>query len=340
MTSWVCAGAVVAGTRASGIGARAAIVLGVAALACGAATDSPGPLGNGGTAGAAGEASGLAGAGAGGAAGGGVREGGVGGGSGFGTGGANADQPPATAPACTPDPGPVSGAIELAGEGRTDGAPYTVRVVDRGFGLPPGVTSDPNGAVASERGWLRLAVGYGDAGLARLDSGPADAGSLDDLPQQVVTGPREVGDLPVTRGDELELTYDFDAFVSQSLGRVRVVLAQSERALIFYQSGNLETFGTFSGFTLARGDALCAEAYPTVEQRCADIYRHELDVTVPGGSTATLAPGGERAVGAYRVIHGSSTSVTRIPSYPENSACADLDQGSLQVTAILTTDMP
>ncbi len=69
------------------------------------------------------------------------------------------------------------------------------------------------------------------------------------------------------------------------------------------------------------------------------VYSFEL--TVPGGATATLAPGQAQTVGDYRVLHGTTTTVERFP--PRNAGdtgCADLNAGSVELTAVLQATEP
>ncbi len=116
----------------------------------------------------------------------------------------------------------------------------------------------------------------------------------------------------------------------------RIVLREEDRILLFHEDTSLERFGTFSGFTLAGGDALCAMPFPNAEYRCADIYRNQLELTVPGGATATLAPGQAQTVGDYRVLHGATTTIERFP--PRNAGetgCADVNAGDVELTAVL-----
>lgn len=123
----------------------------------------------------------------------------------------------------------------------------------------------------------------------------------------------------------------------------RITLLQDDRVLLFHHdvSQSPQMFGEFSGFTFARGAATCASLTPAPESACAHIYRHTLEVAVPGGATATLAPGMTQNVGGYIVHHGTTESFTR---FPETSAgyggCADLRDGPTQVTAVWVPAAP
>jgi hypothetical protein len=195
-------------------------------------------------------------------------------------------------------------------------------VLASGLGSPdePGATS------AAESGWVRV-VELGGAG----DAGAADAGG----DPWLLVGPRELGEVHVEPGDELDLTVESTGSVS--LRHWRVVLERGDEVLLFHQDSNVDPFqlGTFWGFTLGRGAAVCATAFPTQDARCADVYQHNLEVGVPGGQSATLAPGEAATVGSYRVLHGTTGSVEIVrPATPAGPCGTDLVDGPTQVTAV------
>jgi hypothetical protein len=249
-----------------------------------------------------------------------------------GTGGAE------NAPACATDYVPFM-RIEVIGVERAKG-PRSVRVVELGVGLPPGVPEHLRGAFTDDQlGWLRVAelgCDEGDAGAVNAgETGARDAGAREECAQWVILGPRPLGELPVSIGDELLLTFEAFGLIDYFS---RVVLQQDEDVLLFHQDTNYsDLFGTFSGITLERGDVLCVAPYTSSEpaQHCADIYEHELLVTLPGGASATLARGAEQTVGGFRVLHGSTTRVNRfLPITSNDTACSDLASESSQVTVV------
>jgi hypothetical protein len=215
--------------------------------------------------------------------------------------GGTGGQPSEPAPACATERAPfvvVSSPLE-PGQRR-------VRVLALGFGVPEGIESVP--ASPNGHGWVRLAVmlqpnpDAADAGAPVYSSGGAE-----------LFGPRELGELAVAPGDELELTYQAQPLTANLPNR-RYILERDGRVLFFHQASySLEyELGTFSGLTLALGDAVCTTPF----QDCADIHRHELVVTVPGSETAvTLAPGASQTIGGYRVLHGNTETVTFEPGY-------------------------
>jgi hypothetical protein len=242
-------------------------------------------------------------------------------------GGTGGERPPASAPACT-TPNAAFLWVEVRG-GPSLGPSQRVRFIERGFGSPPGFTELPSGASSPDQlGWLQVAdvQGAADAGLD--DAGPS-AG-----PTRLIVGPRELGELPVSIDEVLVLSVELASNVFY--GHHRIVLQGEDRVLLFHQVTSLERFGTFSGFTLEGGDALCAAPFPTAERRCADVYRNQLKLTVPGGATATLAPGQAQTVGDYRVLHGTTTTIERLP--PGNAGdtgCSDVNSGNVELTAVL-----
>jgi hypothetical protein len=219
-----------------------------------------------------------------------------------------------------------------------------VRVVEQGVGsagmpLPIGASS------ADEVGWLRVrVVGAGrgaDAGSAdagRIDPGGVDEGASG--PERMIMGPRELGELPVIIGDQLVLTHE--DYRTSSIGgqHRRTVLEREGRLLLFDQAQNdAQSFGTFSGATLAAGDAVCARPYPNAGAGfCAYIYSHELVVSVPGGATATLMPGQEEDIGGYRALHRDTTSNDPVRRTGPDDACADLGGGSSRLILVLRPD--
>jgi hypothetical protein len=286
-------------------------------LACGGTSDPDGVIGDGGSS--------MGGTGAGGTTGGdaGTSSGGTGGGA------------PAHAPAC----GTAElvrtflGHVEVLGTPSLNGS-TRARVIARGFGAPPELTELPRGATSAEQlGWVRLieiaASGGGDAGTAPADAGEAGV-------ERVVVGPRELGELPVAIGAEVDLTNEFDGVLQLRTYHWRVVLRNGEDVLVFHQNTNMDEhlLGTFSGFTLERGDALCASPAPNAESRCADIYDHELDVTVPGGAAATVTSREAKVIGSYRVIGSTATFEYLLPRNPGAGGCNDLHVGPTLFTAV------
>jgi hypothetical protein len=245
------------------------------------------------------------------------------GGTGAGGDGGDGELPPGSAPACT-DALATFVSVYLPGgpvRDRVGAAPHRARVLARGLGPP-----DELAEASAEAGWLRL---------VELGSGAADAGAASGEPWLLV-GPRELGELPVDEGSEVALTVESTGNVM--LRHWRVVLEQGDRVLVFHQDSNVDPFqlGTFWGFTLARGEAVCTTPVPTRDDRCADAYRHALDISVPGGQSATLAPWEAQTVGSYRVLHGTSDSVEIVrPATPADQCAADLVDGPTQVTAVL-----
>jgi hypothetical protein len=293
------------------------------ALACGGTSDPGGVIADGGSS--------LGGTSAGGTTGGelGTPSGGTGGGA------------PAHAPACAtaaqPAPAqPFFGSVEVLGTPYLNGS-TRARVIARGFGMPPELTELPSGATSADQlGWVRLVEsatsGSGDAGTPSADAG--DAGDVG--VERVVVGPRELGELPVAIGAEVDLTNEFDGVLQLRTYHGRVVLRNDEHVLVFHQNTNMDEhlLGTFSGFTLERGDAVCASPVPDAEHRCADDYHHELEVTVPGGMAATVTPGETRVLGSYRV-HGSTTTFEYVlPRNPGAGGCNDLHVGPTVFTAV------
>lgn len=284
------------------------------ALACGGTSDPDGAIGEGGSStggtGAGGTTAGDAGTSSGGT------EGGT-----------------AHAPACAAAAPPFI-RVDVLGTPYLNGT-TRARVVARGLGAPPGLTDLPSGATSADQlGWVWLiesaASGGGDAGAA-----PADAGARG--VERVVVGPRELGELPVAIGAEVDLTNEFDSNINQREFHWRVVLRNDDHVLLFHQHTNMDEhlLGTFSGFTLERGAAICATPEPNAESRCADTYHHELEVTVPGGMPATVAPGEGGVLGSYRVIHGSTdTFEYLLPRNPGAGGCNDMHVGPTRFTAV------
>jgi hypothetical protein len=234
--------------------------------------------------------------------------------------------PPATAPACTTESDAPF--IPLVVSGPRSDEPQRVRVLERGVGLPSGMAL-PLATRADQLGWLRLrevtASVLVDAEAS--DAGPRDAGSNDD-PERILLGPREIAELPVAVGDELTLAEEHVRTGPGAFGEdhQRIVLQRDDQVVLYHQFGL--GLGADSGITLSRGDAICATRYPNSansdDYRCAYIYYHELELTVPGGATATLMSGQAQTIGDYRAIHGSTTVQDFSPRLPGEQSCADL----------------
>jgi hypothetical protein len=261
-----------------------------------------------------------------------------------GLGGSGQGRTPALAPLCEATSVPFV-SVEVAPwyDLALNGTPMNLRVVARGFGFPAELTGFSGAGSPEEMGWLRLAPSSGDAGLPGGDAGASasrDAGDAGDAGEsteselsdppgapltRVIVGPRAIGELPVAVGDEVALSIE-DRVATYMPGRHEIILKQGDRVLLVHQA---DGGGGSVGFTLAVGDTLCGTPF----NDCADFYRHDLEVTVPGGATATLAPGQSQTLGAYRVFHGSTESVTQLPG----GGCADVYDGwiSSQFTAVL-----
>lgn len=240
---------------------------------------------------------------------------------------------PAHAPACVVTAARPVISVNVLGTPSLNGT-TRARVVARGLGAPPELAELPTGATSADQlGWVRLsesAAHGSDAGAASADAGAEGV-------VRVVVGPREVGELPVAIGAEVDLTNEFDGNINLREYYWRVVLRDDENVLLFDQNTNMDEhlLGAFSGFTLERGDAVCATPEPNAESRCADIYQHELEVTVPGGMTATVTPGEEQLIGSYRVIHGSTATFEYLlPRNPGVGGCNDLHVGPTRFTAV------
>jgi len=100
--------------------------------------------------------------------------------------------------------------------------------------------------------------------------------------------------------------------------------------------------GTVFGFTLARGEIACSTLLGGASEElsigpCAIIHRHDLQVSIAGAASATLAPGAAAIVGDYHVTHGLTDSHTRLTGERalRNTACADLTGGPSQFAAVL-----
>jgi hypothetical protein len=250
--------------------------------------------------------------------------------------------PPATAPACaTESDAPF---IRLVVSGTRSEEPQRVRVLERGGGLPAGMALPPGATSAEQLGWLRL---RGATAPAVVDAGASDAGlrdgGPDDEPERILLGPGEIAELPVAVGEEIMLTEEHSRTGGGgALGEEhqRIVLQRGDQVLLYHQLGL--GLGTYSGMTLSRGDAICATQYPKPasvddDYRCAYIYHYELDLTLPGGATATLVSGEAQTVGDYRAIHGSTTVQDFSPRLPGEQACADLYyyDRSTEITVVL-----
>jgi hypothetical protein len=268
--------------------------------------------------------------------------GGVGGApGGAGTGQGGRVWPPATAPACTMESDAPF--IGLVVSGPRSEEPQRLRVLERGIGLPAGMALPLGATSANQLGWLRLrevaASLRVDAGAN--DAGPRDAGS-NDAPERILLGPGELAELPLAVGDELTLAEEHYSTGPTALGEEhqRIVLQRDDRVLLYHQFGL--GLGTYSGMTLSRGGAICATRYPSPvnsddDYRCAYIYHHELELTVPGGATATLMSGQAQTIGDYRATHGSTTVQDFSPRLPGEQACADLyySDRATEITVVL-----
>jgi hypothetical protein len=199
------------------------------------------------------------------------------------------------------------------------GAELSVRLEATGFGSSPVPSGDGNGdAPEEDRGWLRLGV----LGEAKDENGAAPSGSVTST-VYYLAGPRELAELPLSIGAELDLLL-INRPATYMPGEYRVVLRQGEHVLLFHGSSREE------GFTLAQGEELCGMASVP---NCANTYRYNLEVTVPGGATATLAPGQGQVAGDY-FIQGFMSSIDK---YADESCAADLYDGwvSIDFTAVL-----
>jgi hypothetical protein len=217
-----------------------------------------------------------------------------------------------------------SGADVLRNDGRRHEGTQRVRLLERGVGEPPGADSTLDPSVAAQLTWLRLGqVSAPALADAAGDAGPSDAGPSEGV--EWIWSARELAELPVAIGDELTLAFEYVNTGGGSVWGVqhwRLVLQREDRVLLYQQQGL--DFGTYSGVTLARGAASCAKSYPDTDYRCAYIYHHELELTVPGGATATLLTGQTQTVGDYLAIHGSTTVEDYSPRLPGDQSCADL----------------
>jgi hypothetical protein len=253
----------------------------------------------------------------------------VGGAQNIGGTGGSVELQPATAPACTSDstpnstPNSVSSAeIEITGEGQVFNVPHFVRVLEKGLGSPPGESEADIAVAGNGKGWLRVAVvdAVADAGAPSADAEPYDVSLSDGLPQLVIMGPRQVGELPVTAGEVLQLTHEHVAAAFYQ--HDRVLLQRDDSVLLYDAFGNTDD-RTPAGFTVTLASDLCARPYPSAATRCGDMYRIALDVSVPGGATATFLPGEERVVGNFRVFNKYDEVFRHAQPYTGNTACAD-----------------
>jgi len=204
-------------------------------------------------------------------------------------------------------------------------APAHVRFVERGVGLPPGGTHGQFLQYGDQVGWLRLGEPVGDAGAG--DAGAGDAAAAVRAPAFIV-GPRALVDLPVADGEELVLSVQYAPSAPLYLGAYQVVLEQGDRVVLFHEDGFLGSPAPEGGFRHTAGTAVCQRA-----SSCLDSYRSELQVTVPGGATASLAPGQTETIGGYQVSHGKTESVIR----HQPNTCVDVlyDSTYSEMTAVL-----
>jgi hypothetical protein len=199
------------------------------------------------------------------------------------------------------------------------GAELSVRLEASGFGPSPVPSADGNGdAPAEGRGWLELGV----LAEVKVANGARPSGNVTST-VYYLAGPRALAELPLAIGAELDLLL-IERPASYMPGEYRVVLRQGEHVLLFHGSSLEE------GFTLAQGDELCGmPSFPN----CANTYRYNLEVTVPGGTTATLAPGQSQVAGDY-FVQGSMSSIDK---YAYESCPSDLYDGwvNIDFTAVL-----
>ena len=233
-------------------------------------------------------------------------------------------RPTATAPACTAE-SDATPFVHVVVSGPRSEEPESVRVLESGVGLPSGMTLPTGATSADQLGWLRLEV---LTGTSPVDAGANDVGLHDagpnDNPERILLGSGELAELPVAIGDELALAVEHHHTGGGTVygeEHQRTVLQRDDQVVLYHQVGL--GLGTYSGVTLARGNAICADPYPNDDHRCAYIYHHALEVTVPGGATATLMSGQVQAVGDYRAIHGSTTVQDFSPRLTIDE-CADL----------------
>ncbi|HTV23874.1 MAG TPA: hypothetical protein VMG12_34525 [Polyangiaceae bacterium] len=185
-------------------------------------------------------------------------------------------------------------------------------------------------------GWLRLGAPLRDVGDAGDAGGASDAGAASEAADTgaeapaFIVGPLALVDLPVAIGDELVVSVAYGPRGPLYFGADRVVLEKDHRVLLFYEDGFITSPDAVAGFSHVVGAIVCEQ-----ETSCASSYRKELRVTMPDGTSATLAPGDTRTIGAYRVSHGTTVSVVRKPI-----SCTDLlyDTTYSQVTAVLVSE--
>jgi hypothetical protein len=207
-------------------------------------------------------------------------------------------------------------------------------IVERGHGLPAALSELPGSVASADAlGWVRLEpVAAPDAGapVAAPDAGaPVDAGTSGGW---TIVGPRDVGDMAVPLGATVQVTVE-DVRRTLAPGRFTVVARLGERVVLFHQESSRDAFGTFEGFRLTRGAIVCSG-----EERAGCIYthQHELEVTVPGGASASLAPGESRVLGDYHVLHGETMSLLWRIEEPNQGGgeCNDIFERPNQVTAV------
>jgi hypothetical protein len=246
---------------------------------------------------------------------------------------------PASAPACPTDSTDTVTFVSVNVYGRTPPGPHLIRFLERGLGLPPDVEDLPFGVNSpTQLGWLRVVHAPDAAAVVRADAGSNDAGTYDG-PTRTIVGPHELGELALSVGEELELTYEFGGTAfNWSRG---LVLRRDGRVLLFHlEDIDAGTLDPLEGFGLRRGDRLCATPFPR-ENPCADIYSTALEVTVPDGATAALRPWQAQTVGEYRVLDGYTTTIERLQGYNGGSTpCADIGSGETLLTALLYVDDP
>jgi hypothetical protein len=200
-------------------------------------------------------------------------------------------------------------------------------IVGRAHGLPEAMSQLPADVASADAiGWVRIEP------IASPDAGtPGDAGTRAGW---TIVGPREIGDMAAPLGERVQISVE-DVRASLHRGHFRVIARVGERVVLFNQESSVDAFGAHDGFQLTRGAKVCHEESP---DGCIYSYRHELDVTVPGGASASLAPGESRTLGDYRVLHGDTSSILwRIESPNQGGGeCNDIYERPSQVTAVFT----
>jgi hypothetical protein len=122
------------------------------------------------------------------------------------------------------------------------------------------------------------------------------------------------------------------------------VIRQAGRTLLLRHASTVRTSGLVAGVALAFGPAECTtpiRRQSGSEARCADLDRHQLEVTVPigprapGGATATVRSGQSKTIGDYRVFHGNTFITTTPEVYAYGIGCLTNTEQLVQVTVVL-----